>query len=94
MSDTLAQFDLLTLSEVAQVLHCSKAHVSNVVAGRVRGCSPIPAVRLGRRRLVCRSSLEAWIAENDRVAVSDNRKPVSWDHGRMSTSPEESRKSA
>jgi excisionase family DNA binding protein len=90
----LKNFDLLTLSEVAQILQVSKAHVSNVVAGRVRGCSPMPAVRLGRRRLVCRSSLETWIAENDRVAVNDNRKPVSGDHGRMSTSPEESRKSA
>jgi len=29
-------FDLLTMAEVAQLLHCSKAHVSNVIAGRVR----------------------------------------------------------
>lgn len=94
MSDALAQFDLLTLSEVAQVLHCSKAHVSNVVDGRVRGCSPMPAVRLGRRRLVRRSTLEAWIAENDRIAVNDNRKPVAQDDGRMATSPERVRKSA
>jgi excisionase family DNA binding protein len=90
----LRNFDLLTLSEVAQILHVSKAHVSNVVAGRVRGCSPIPAVRLGRRRLVCRSSLEAWIAENDRVAVDENRKPVAWNDGRMTTSPGRGRKSA
>lgn len=90
----LRNFDLLTLSEVAQILHVSKAHVSNVVAGRVRGCSPMPAVRLGRRRLVCRSSLEAWISENDRIAVNENRKPVSCDDGRMATSPERGRKSA
>ena len=43
------EFDLLTLDQVAQVLHISKAHVSNVVAGRVDGCTPIP-VHLGRRK--------------------------------------------
>ena len=90
----LKNFDLLTLSEVAEMLHCSKAHVSNVVAGRVRGCSPLPAVRLGRRRLVCLRSLEAWVAENDRIAANDNRKPVARDDGRMATSPERVRKSA
>lgn len=43
--------DLLTLDQVAQVLHVSKAHVSNVIAGRVDGCSPIPVLHLGRRKL-------------------------------------------
>jgi excisionase family DNA binding protein len=85
----LSNLDLLTLEEVAEVLHCSKAHVSNVVAGRVLGCTPIPAVRLGRRRLVCRSSLEAWVAENDRIA-NDNRKPVV----KIAVSPERSSRSA
>ena len=37
-------FDLLTLADVARLLHCSKAHVSHVIAGRVPGCPPIPAV--------------------------------------------------
>ena len=53
----LSDFDLLTLSEVATLLHCSKAHVCNAVAGRVRGCPPIPAVSLGRRKLVRRETL-------------------------------------
>jgi hypothetical protein len=47
---------LLTLAEVAKLLHCSKAHVCNAVAGRVRGCPPIPAVSLGRRKLVRRET--------------------------------------
>ena len=58
-------FDLLTMAEVASILHVSKAHVSNAVAGRVSGCAPIPAVRLGRRTLVRRSSLLAWITTNE-----------------------------
>ncbi len=57
--------DLLTLAAVAELLHCSKAHIANVVAGRVRGCRPIPAVSLGRRRLVRRVSLDEWIAANE-----------------------------
>jgi len=38
-------FDFLTLAEVARVLHCSKAHVCNAVAGRLTGCAPIPSSR-------------------------------------------------
>ena len=61
----LSDFDLLTLSEVAELLHCSKTHVCRAVAGRVAGCPAIPAVSLGRRKLVRRSSLLAWIAANE-----------------------------
>ena len=34
---SLQDFDLLTLAEVAALLHCSKAHICNVIAGRVPG---------------------------------------------------------
>lgn len=67
------EFDLLTLDQVAQVLHISKAHVSNVVAGRVDGCTPIPVLHLGRRKLVRRATLESWIEENDKIAASPER---------------------
>jgi hypothetical protein len=85
MSNTsygLPDFDLLTLREVAAALHCSKAHVSNVIAGHVPGCSPIPAVHLGRRMLVRRESLLTWIARNEHA--NDN----------LRASPEQCRKSA
>ena len=49
------------LQKVAELLHCSKAHACNAVAGRVPGCPPIPAVSLGRRKLVRRDSLLTWI---------------------------------
>lgn len=58
-------FDLLTLAEVAELLHCSKAHVCNAIAGRLPGCRPIPSVRLGRRTLIRRCSLLAWIEQNE-----------------------------
>jgi len=59
--NALNDFDLLTLADVAQLLHCSKAHVCNAVAGRVRGCPAIPAVSLGRRKLVRRETLLSWM---------------------------------
>jgi excisionase family DNA binding protein len=74
------RFDFLTMAEVAQLLHCSKAHVCNVVAGRVRGCPPIPAVRLGRRTLIRRESLECWIERNEHAAANDNRRSAANDN--------------
>ena len=70
--NALSDFDLLTLSEVAELLHVSKAHVSKAVAGLVPGCPAIPAVSLGRRKLVRRASLLSWIERNERAAANDN----------------------
>lgn len=81
---SLQDFDLLTLPEVAALLHCSKAHVSNVIAGRVPGCPPIPALCLGRRKLVRRETLAAWVEHNEQ---SDKV-------GMIRPSPERGRKSA
>lgn len=66
-------FDLLTMAEVAKLLHVSKAHASNLVAGKVRGCNPIPALHLGRRLMVRRESLVQWIGRNE-TAANDNVK--------------------
>ena len=65
----LDDFGLLTLATVAKLLHCSKAHVSRVISGRVPGCIPIPTIRLGRRKLVRRDSLVAWIERNEQAAT-------------------------
>jgi excisionase family DNA binding protein len=63
-------FDLLTLKEVCGILHISKAHACNLVAGRVRNCSRLPAIHMGRRMLIRREALAAWIAQNE--AANDN----------------------
>jgi hypothetical protein len=70
MSSPDPGFGLLTVTEVAELLHCSKAHGCNVLAGLLRGCVPIPSVRLGRRTLVRRGSLLHWIEQNE--AANDN----------------------
>jgi Helix-turn-helix domain len=87
----LDDFGLLTLATVAKLLHCSKAHVSNVIAGRVPGCIPIPTVPLGRRKLVRRESLLTWIERNER-AVNDEVRPAAND--KLNQSPKRDRRSA
>ena len=57
---------ILTVPEVAADLRCSKAHVYNVINGRVAGVSPLPAIGMGRRKLVRRSTLELWKRANER----------------------------
>jgi excisionase family DNA binding protein len=61
--------DVLTAEEVAKELRCSKPHVYNAIRGTVRGVSPLPAISLGRRKLVRRSSLEQWKRANERTAA-------------------------
>ena len=62
----MSQDVVLTIPEVAAELRCSKAHVYNVINGKVRGVSSLPAIAMGRRKLVRRSSLERWKRANER----------------------------
>jgi excisionase family DNA binding protein len=57
---------VLTVDEVAKELRCSKAHVHNLINGKVSGTQPLPSVCPGRRRLVRRETLIAWIIANER----------------------------
>ena len=56
--------NVLTIVEVANELRCSKAHVYNAIKGKVGGVSALPAISMGRRKLVLRSSLEQWKRAN------------------------------
>ncbi len=55
----------MTVSEVARELRCSKAHVHNLINGKVRGAKPLPSVRIGRRRIVRRLTLDEWIKASE-----------------------------
>lgn len=59
--------EILTIPEVAVDLRCSKAHVYKVIRGLVAGVSALPVIEIGRRKLVRRSSLEAWKRANERT---------------------------
>jgi hypothetical protein len=60
MSEQIQNSEVLTLKEVAAILRCCKAHVANLVNGKVRGVPPLPCMCVGRRKLVRRRSLESW----------------------------------
>jgi hypothetical protein len=55
------QPELLTIAESAVILRCSKAHVSNLIAGKIPGVPCLPYVPLGRRKLIRRSALARWM---------------------------------
>jgi hypothetical protein len=60
--------NVLTVTEVAADLRTSKAHICNLIAGRVRSVTPLAVIRLGRRILVRRITLEEWKRENEHAA--------------------------
>ncbi len=64
-SNDSAARTLLTLAEVACTLRCSKAHASKLARGLVRDVPPLPVVRLGRRVVVRRDALTAWLLALD-----------------------------
>src|SRR5260370_21800024 len=57
--------EILSVAEVAALLRCSKAHVCKAIGGKVKGVTPLPALSMGRRKLVRRQSLESWLTHND-----------------------------
>ena len=57
--------EILTLAEAAVLLRCSKAHVCNAINGKVRGVAPLPAISMGRRKLIRRAALESWLKDNE-----------------------------
>lgn len=62
------RMDVLTVNDVARLLRCSKAHICKIINGKVKDTPPIPAIAVGRRRLVRRQSLVQWMTERERDA--------------------------
>jgi excisionase family DNA binding protein len=57
----MATNQILTVAEVALELRCSKAHVYNIIASKVDVVRALPAILMGRRKLVRRMALEGWM---------------------------------
>lgn len=57
---------VLTINEVARRLRCSKAHVCNLMNGRVRGVPRLPHATLGRRKLTTDEWLAQWMEATKR----------------------------
>jgi hypothetical protein len=63
---------VLTITEVAADLRCSKAHVYNAINGKIPGILPLPAISMGRRKLVRWGSLQQWIRANERGRIRND----------------------
>jgi excisionase family DNA binding protein len=72
MTSKNGETEILSVTEVARSLRCSKAHVYNAINGKVSGVSQLPAIPMGRRKLVQRASLEAWKRANESGAVRES----------------------
>jgi len=59
--------ELLTLAEASRVLRCSKAHLSNVLNGKVASLPPLPHLSLGRRTLIRKTVLQQWIERLEQI---------------------------
>jgi excisionase family DNA binding protein len=57
---------VMTLTQAAEYLQVSKAHLSNVINGKVPGVPPVRSVRAGRRVLIKREWIEEWLERADR----------------------------
>lgn len=58
--------EVLTVRDVALELRCSVAHVYNVINGKVKNVPRLPAITIGRRKLIQRDTLEDWKKSNER----------------------------
>jgi len=56
---------VLTVTEAARELRCSKAHVHHLIMGKVPNVRPLPSLWLGRRRLILRASFEEWLRSSE-----------------------------
>lgn len=69
--------EILTAKDVAEELRCSKAQVYRLMNGSVRNCTVLPHIALGRKRVIRRSSLEAWKLQNEVGGIgSDDHSPL------------------
>jgi len=60
---------VMSLNQAAAYLQVSKAHLSNVINGKVPGVKPVRFFRLGRRVLIKREWIDEWLEVAAREAL-------------------------
>ncbi len=65
MIDTKESTPVMTLTQAAAYLRVSKAHLSNVINGKVPGVPPVRSFRMGRRILIKREWVDEWMEAAD-----------------------------
>ena len=69
MIDRRDQKPVMTLQQTAAHLQISKAHLSNVINGKVPEVQPLRCFRLGRRILIKREWVDEWMESADLEAI-------------------------
>jgi len=69
MIDTKDQTPVMTLKQAATYLQISKAHLSNVINGKVPEVPPLRCFRCGRRILMKREWVDEWMESANLEAV-------------------------
>jgi excisionase family DNA binding protein len=49
LGDVQLRGRVLTVADCARLMGCSRAHISNLIRGKVPGVPPLPHARLGRK---------------------------------------------
>ncbi len=62
---TAQQTPIMTLQQAAAYLQISKAHLSNVINGKVPEVPPLRCFRVGRRILIRREWVDEWMESAD-----------------------------
>jgi hypothetical protein len=57
--------EILVAVEIAVELRCSPAQVHKLMNGTVKGSTKLPFIRNGRKKVVRRSTFEAWKRQNE-----------------------------
>ena len=60
---------VMTLQQAASYLQISKAHLSNVINGKVACVTPVRCFRMGRRILIKREWIEEWLELTDQEGL-------------------------
>jgi len=69
MIDTRESTPVMTLTQAAAYLRVSKAHLSNVINGKVPGVPRVRSFRMGRRILIKREWVDEWMESADLEAI-------------------------
>ena len=60
----------LLLDEVAAAIGCSSATAHRIRRGEIEGVPRLPAVQVGRKKWVVKTSLEQWQRENEQMPAA------------------------
>jgi hypothetical protein len=69
--------EVLTRKQTMEMLHVKPAFFSKLVNGKVPGLPPLRYIRVGRRLLFLKSSIDEWLLEAEKITCSVVRSNVS-----------------